>query len=384
MPKLELNVGGVKQIVDVGTSPVTGTLAIPFSITPIIVIEDALNLKILGAKGDGKTDDLAAITSALATAKSQKKKLYIPPGVYLHSNTINIDSVDVFGAGDTSELVATNPMNSTIGLRGQSPAIRNIKRTINTTGVQRQTEGWKCSITAWETAVSFIVENISIYGAAVTGVLSYGGKGTATAPARISNCRVYNTLADAIHMTHGSQQIIVENCFTTGNGDDGIAVVSYRNSNLVSRNITIRNNSVSNNYWGRGIAVVGGEDVLIEGNTTKHTECAGIYICSETSWQTFPTKRVTVRNNKVDQACMGTDDKCRTGQPGILVWGQAAGYTAEDTLLENNIISNPSTDGIRIGENTNRTTVKGNSFSGIKSGFKSINVSSQALNVVVQ
>lgn len=51
-----------------------------------------LNVKNLGAKGDGVTDDTAAIQSAIGTAVSQKKTLIFPAGTYQISGTISVTS----------------------------------------------------------------------------------------------------------------------------------------------------------------------------------------------------------------------------------------------------------------------------------------------------
>src|SRR6516162_8932824 len=63
-------------------------------VTTAITLPDRLayvkNVKDFGAKGDGVTDDLAAITAALNwTSDRNKGTIYFPPGTYYVSGPIN-------------------------------------------------------------------------------------------------------------------------------------------------------------------------------------------------------------------------------------------------------------------------------------------------------
>ena len=65
---------------------------------------------------------------------------------------------------------------------------------------------------------------------------------------------------------------------------DMIAVVTYEGEPLC-HNILIENNDLADQPSGRGITVVGGRDVTIQGNQITRTNCcAGIYIADEASW----------------------------------------------------------------------------------------------------
>lgn len=81
---------------------------------------DWLNVKTLGAKGDGKTDDTAAIVSALgalndSSSHSMNHTVYFPPGVYLLSKTATIgprQGGNVIGHGATSILKWNGPASN--------------------------------------------------------------------------------------------------------------------------------------------------------------------------------------------------------------------------------------------------------------------------------
>jgi hypothetical protein len=120
-------------------------------------------------------------------------------------------------------------------------------------------------------------------------------------------------------MTAGSSGGRVVHNAVVQTGDDMIAVVSYagargsapaavRYKNLanradeLNRNIYIAENDVSDQYWGRGITVVGGADVTIEHNKISRTATgAGIYIARETSYASFGVRNILISGNSISQ-----------------------------------------------------------------------------------
>jgi hypothetical protein len=331
-----------------------------------------LNLKSFGAKGDGVTDDLAAINRALSAARTQNKKLYVPAGTYLHSAPFSIESQEVFGVGDRSTFLAGDALNSVIYLRGTNPVLRSVSHVIQSGSLPRQSTGQQASVAAWE-CDGFLIDNVTIIGGTSIGILSYGSKGTSSAPARITNCRVSDTLADTIHLTYGSEWIVVENCICRNGGDDGIAVVSYIRDEHISNNIVIRNNDVGYNTWGRGIAVVGATDVLIENNTVARTDSAGILVYSEESWQTKGVQRVVVRNNRLTEVGYHIEKQ----HPAILIGGRRD-YLVEDITVVENTITRPNFDGVRVDGFVTTIALAANTFTDLTEGRRALNISDEA------
>lgn len=86
-------------------------------------LQDIVSLKDWGAKGDGVTDDTAAVSSWLAYLGTSGMQGYVPPGVYLLSSAISVtasasQSIIIIGAGNESSIFlwtsATNGMQITI------------------------------------------------------------------------------------------------------------------------------------------------------------------------------------------------------------------------------------------------------------------------------
>lgn len=119
-------------------------------------------------------------------------------------------------------------------------------------------------------------------------------------------------------MTNGSVNGRVLNNVVREVGDDMIAVVSYAQSGNailnttkglldalnkgtgLNKNILIAGNNVSNNYWGRGISVIGGDSVTITGNTVTGVPGAGgIMVAREHNWRSHGVNNVLVEKNTV-------------------------------------------------------------------------------------
>jgi len=57
----------------------------------------AVNVKEMGAVGDGKHDDTQAFLDAVAEAKQECMNVFVPKGVYVTSKTIELENVGMFG-----------------------------------------------------------------------------------------------------------------------------------------------------------------------------------------------------------------------------------------------------------------------------------------------
>ena len=67
-----------------------------------------------GARGDGRTDNTAAIQRAFDTAKATGKSVYVPEGVFAHSGVLRANGISIDGAGAKSVLHATNAAKSAL------------------------------------------------------------------------------------------------------------------------------------------------------------------------------------------------------------------------------------------------------------------------------
>jgi parallel beta-helix repeat protein len=289
-----------------------------------------------GAKGDGKTDDTAAIQRAFDRAPTGDILMF-PAGTYRHSNVLVLRATDVVVEGRGATLQASSPQNESIVVAGSKSALLNM--AIEGTGAKRLTTPASTDIEVTGRYVQLVGNHISQGSSA--GIFMYGATDY-----RVTGNTVSNTLADGIHSTHDSHRGLVEGNTVFQSGDDTIAVVSYT-SERPSGDILINDNHVSGNRNGRGITCVGCTQVTIANNTISDVACcAGVLIANEI--ETIGVNGVLVENNDID-----TIEKTKptggsyTSQGGIDI-NSVSTYAIQYVSLERNTVSNAAFDGIRI------------------------------------
>lgn len=194
---------------------------------------DEINVKQFGAKGDGKTDDTAAIEKAVA---SSGNRLFFPKGHYRISRTLFIDLAkmgysSIRGNGDAQVIMA-----------GAGPAFK----IIGTHFGSADPEGFEKKI--WSSERMPVVEGLSIEGQheAAVGIEAIG-----TMQLTITRVQVRNTL-HAIHLRENNRNLIIADCHLYENHGIGIF---YDGVNLHQSNIT--GSHISYNQEG-GIVTKGG------------------------------------------------------------------------------------------------------------------------------
>jgi len=302
----------------------------------------SVNIVDFGATPNDSTDDTAAIKNAISSAQSQGKVVYVPAGRFNHT-LFYLYGMQMFGDGDTSILYAPNPDDIQIILQGDKSSLTNIKVSAATT-VRSNSNKFAVYM---ENATNFTINHVTVDGANDAGILSYR-----SSFGQITDNNVQNTLADAIHTTAGSHDIYIARNVVRNPGDDMIAVVSYNGGQCSNQagfdmvyNVLIENNDVANSNWGRGISVVGGKDITIRNNKIANSSAAGLYIASESSYNTCSVSNVRIESNTID----GTATSSTVIHPAVLIYSGAVGQSIHEILLANNIVSNtPARDGIQV------------------------------------
>jgi parallel beta-helix repeat protein len=262
----------------------------------------------------------------------------------------------VSGYGAT--LIATTADDQTVEMRGDGTTLVGFR--LAGTGTTRLTtpESTKIEVTGRGVQV---LDNV-IDGGAGAGIFVFGGADVA-----IVGNEVLSTLADGIHMTHGSRDVLVRGNVVRGTGDDMIAVVSYQAEGVLTRNVLITGNSLEGNPWGRGITVVGGANVTISNNIVRNVQVsAGILVAQEDSNHTYGASDVRIENNviaDIQTATGRTDPRPITQQAAIEVstW---SGSVSRVTVIGNRV-SNARFDGIRLWGNVSGVRLADNQLSGI-------------------
>ncbi|WP_338638395.1 right-handed parallel beta-helix repeat-containing protein [Burkholderia pyrrocinia] len=305
------------------------------------------------ADGSDQADVLQKAFDSLKAGQ----RLVIAPGRYVvgHSLAVTVPRVVISGYGAT--LAATNPADQTIVMSGAGSTLVGV--TLAGTGTTRLTTPASTKVEV--TGAGVQVLRVTIDGGASGGIFVFGGSGVA-----IVGNTVRATLADGIHTTYGSTNVLVQNNTVTGAGDDLIAVVSYVSDGRVNSNVLIDHNAVSGNAWGRGISVVGGQAVTISNNTVDGVQkAAGILVAQEDSWKTYGVSNVVITGNVV------TNIQNSNVNNGLQPTQQAAieldtwTGTVTDVAVTGNRVSGSGYAGFRAYGNVCSFSVTGNTFSSI-------------------
>jgi polygalacturonase len=291
-------------------------------------VTNVVNVRDTGAKGDGKTDDTAALQAAFDEARRRGRMVWLPPGDYNYTNELKIDGIKVSGAGPRTRLLAATPTLQRIIMTGEGPAFACVQILYHDLQRNGRDHGRKGIMV--QNASNFLVRNIFFDGQGFGATPEFGGGALfiyRSSDGQILNNHLTYTTADAIHITGGSRNIVVQGNRIEYSGDDGIAVVNYGDS--VRNKVLIQNNVVLNNRWGRNISAVGGQDIQILHNyiMSNSADGAGIYIASEPAYKTAGSKDILVQDNVIRD----------TGGPGK-GHGQIMLWTGNDNPVEDVII----------------------------------------------
>jgi Endopolygalacturonase len=294
-----------------------------------------INARDFGAKGDGRTDDTAALQKAFDYAKANGVAVYIPSGTYTHSNVLTADSITVFGDGDGTLLKGTTAGKEALIMTGMKPQLYSV--ALEGVAATRLTNDSSTAINP-RFATDFVIENVHIKSSSSAGIMTVGGNG-----GTIRYNTVEGTKADGIYTTVGSHDIDIQYNHTIRTGDDAISITAYKGDPGYTYNINVANNLVTGNWESRSITVNGGHDIKISNNYVDGGT-AGVSVGAETVWGTRDVYNVTVENNVFRDATY-------TGE-GTIGGGAIHLYNdvgpARNIVIQNNDIYAPAHHGIFV------------------------------------
>lgn len=279
-----------------------------------------------GAVGNGVTDDAAALQKAFDSVAAGGTVI-IPAGrVFAHSQVLTLGrkNVRVTGGGT---LLATNEETSEVLLKADGIEMDSITLAMGAT--TRRWDAYEQMKLRIANSDGVTVSGVTIDGSAAAGVFVGGAKNF-----RLIDLQVRNTRADGIHVTEGSRDGVVTNPVVTESGDDGVAVVSYRDYPVCER-ITISGPRVSRQSWGRALSVVGGRDVTIVDFVAEYSSAAGLYVAAEANFNTHPVTRFTASRG----ALVKSNQNESVDHGAVLLYNGQPGTTNSDITISDVIIT---------------------------------------------
>jgi Pectate lyase superfamily protein len=250
----------------------------------------ARSLASFGARGNGDTDDTAALIRALTEYQGD---LVVGPGTYRFARTLQLrGSSRSIRFEPGAVLVGDDPSVSGLEIR-QANGVVLSGASLTWRREPRQRIRFGAGVLVMGGA-DVRVERVRVEGFEGAGLLFE----SCLRPV-VSGARVRNTSADGVHFANCGQSL-AEDIDCEGTGDDGLAFVNYRRlpdaSGGTARRITVTNSNA------RGITVVGQSDVNVSEFRVTRTRGSGIYVAQEDSYGTrFPHNAVFERGT-VDQA----------------------------------------------------------------------------------
>jgi hypothetical protein len=346
-----INLPGISNLVAADliyavSAPVSVSVPVSVSSPPA---GEFLSVRDFGAIGNAIVNDQTSLQECLDAAAAQGKSVYIPAGVYNHSAMLTLAQgcKGIFGDGETSVLKATTYGQEALRVTGDGIHLELFQlrgqggARLSTPASQKI---WLDDIDGFE------INNVTIRNTTTGGLFCQGSSN-----GHIHHNLIEDTHADSIHMVHGdavSHDILVEHNVVRRSGDDGIACVSGTGvGGGKNYNITIRHNDVRFNTGGRGIGVIGGQDIFVHDNTVEGgtqqsgSGGAGIMIAVEPDYDTPGNDRVCIANNLVIDAGSSQNNP---GQHSIHLYNGVSGLVNANIRIANNTIQSPRRGGIGL------------------------------------
>ena len=359
------------------------------------VIDQAVNVRWFGAKGDGATDDIVAINKAVAFLVSKGGgQLYFPAATYMVSTAVLVrDSIEYFGDGKNSIIKArSNSLDNVIHTSGESEyasyvygaTIRDLTIDGNSANVSYNTLNAGDPNDAFQNGLrlqrarNFKVERVYFQNIVFNGLSIYFdsqfgtvrdcyfstiGK-TGTLPAAYS----YN----AIFLEYATRFVSVENNYINGTRQAGILV--QNSSDGYCSDIRLAGNRIYNcvnqGIWCRGVTgatFTFMENFEISGNTLQFNSLTASEPAIRFDLATaVPWRSIQIVNNIIKD----------NGNAGINM-GTGLGTYPRVLIQGNTIVDNTAGNGIVLTSTVDSAIVVGNVILG-----NAVAISDASTNVV--
>lgn len=255
---------------------------------------DSINVKDFGAKGDGSTDDQAALQKAFDQAKATGKSVWIPAGTYNHSDVIKVDGgVKVSGAGDQTVLHATNASKAAIELTGSNSALSYVKLTADSATRIPNAEASDVWINHADYAQ---VSHVTAVGSGANSVTV-----DASTHSIVDHILGVGSNADGIALLNGSQHNTIKNSIVRQAGDDSFSDDSYITDSTPTQDNQFLNNLSVDNRYGDNYKLAGATGDLLDHNVSIGGPKGGIVIIQDNDSGTrAPSGNVAQNNVAID------------------------------------------------------------------------------------
>lgn len=250
-----------------------------------------------------------ALNNAFDIAANLGLPAILPPGVIEYApnsaaNRLNT-TTSIYGYGKETQLVNTNPAGATtyaaLFVNASNVTISNFYMKQQFVAGNRIENN--CAIKAQPTQGS-TYQNIQVLNMWFEDINGAVVLLKHVVNSRVSGIWARRSGADVVHITGLSDGVSIDTVYAEQAGDDTVAVVGYQSGGAIGKpkNINI-NNVYSRDTWhGRGVTVVGGENVQASNIFVSNCSGAGIAIHSEQEYDTYGNNNVTFSNVYIESS----------------------------------------------------------------------------------
>jgi len=326
---------------------------VDFELVPAPLKQPPHSLSVVdfGADRRGKLDSREAFSKAIAAASSAKRALWIPPGHFRLDGHLELDRVEIAGAGAWYSIL----QGDGVGLYGRNaphPSQAVDIHDLAIIGEVRERDDHKAlagiggALGDGSRIHDLFIQHVKVglwLDGPFDGLL-------------ISHVRVFDTTADGLNLHRGISNVTVEENLFRNTGDDGIASWA---DNLANHDVMIRHNTVIAPILANGIALYGGHDIAVIGNLIADTLTEGGGLHLGNRFHAVPLSgRISLQDNMVVRG--GGDDPHWPGGVGA-VWLYALEEPIEAQIeLKNTMLLDCTHAALQLlGRRIDGLTVKG-------------------------
>lgn len=298
-------------------------VAIPVAVAPSASAAD-LVVTSFGATPNDSTDDTVAIQAAM-DALAPGQTLNFPAGTYDHNAVLRLNVANTYLHGPAARLSATNEAASAFDVNANGVTVDGITfgtpvvtQRFSTPSQHKVTVIGQSGVNLWQ---------VKVAGSSAAGIFIEN-----STDFHLTDTDVRTTRGAGLLITGGSNNGDSLRHRSTGTFDDGIAVRSLAATGMV-HHVDINDAITTGTGAGRGIAVVGGEDVIFRNARSEDAAEAAIAVTSEAT--SLGVNRVQVLGATVLRANQST----AVQHGAVLASGGKAGAPVQNVKFKDFVIS---------------------------------------------
>lgn len=302
------------------------------------IVSRDFTLEERGAVGDGVTDDSNAIEATIALMRPGDRLVPLSNKIYAHSRIIDLNIAGIQVIGGTFK--ALNSAQCAMYLTSPGVVVAYTTKIVP-----------ESARTNTQPSHSFVMRgagqtlhHVTADGAGGCGIFVFGATDYL-----IDSPLVKNTQADGIHNTYGSTRGTIRSPRIYNTGDDYLAFVSYAGDPAPVTNVRAIDvyADCAGQTNGRGISVVGGEDIEVENYKIIDSWGASIYINIETAYPSRAIQRIRFKRGEIIRPNRGWGVGPNHG--AILISNQGPTYAADDIQIQDVTVKDSGDSMVAVG-----------------------------------